>query len=458
MDRPALTKYPPASLRELVFLSFPLILGLFSSSFMGFCDRLFLSHFSLEALEGSVSAGYLCTLFQHPAIRLAIIAQVFVGLYYGSNRKKEIGSVVWQMIWLSFLSMIVSYPLSRIIAPFIFKGTSIQGPAQVYFSVMMAVNFLFPLGTAISAYFIGRGKMRVIFLTTLLAHGLNIGLDYLFIFGVEGFLPAMGIFGAALATAISQTLFCLILLLFFLRKKDREEYGTDQYHFHWDRFWGQVRIGSPRALARMVSYASWVCISRIMTLKGGDYLMVLSIGGTLILLFTFVNDGMYQGMITIASNLMGSKEYSNIWKLVRSGTVLLLITTALLAIPYLFTTNFILSFFFSFGKPNPTTYAMLKHSCLWLWLFFFCYGYETIGLSLVTAARDMRFYLLAVPFTWLTSYIPVYFAMNVFNWAPDKLWLIMALNSLCFGSIFLLRAAKEKWREMEHDPSRILSN
>jgi len=185
-----------------------------------------------------------------------------------------------------------------------------------------------------------------------------------------------------------------------------------------------------------------------MTLKGGDYLMVLSIGGTLILFFTFINDGMLQGMITIGSNSLGAKDYPAMWKLVRSGMTFLLITSSVLSLPLLLFPEFTLSFFFHSALP-PETMLILKRSCIWIWVFFFCYGFNAIGLSLVTAARDVTFYMFAIIFVWVTSYFPAYLAMNVFNWSPDKLWLIMSCDSFIFGAAFLYRASKEKWKEID---------
>ncbi|NGX39708.1 MAG: hypothetical protein KR126chlam1_01041 [Chlamydiae bacterium] len=441
-----LTRYPSASLRELLYLSLPLILSLFSASFMGFCDRLFLARHSLGALEGSVSAGYLCILFQQPVMRVATMSQVFVGLYRGGGEPHKIGNSVWQMIWLSLLSMLVTLPLSQFVAPFFFNGTVIREEANTYFMTLMAVNFLFPLATTLTAYFIGQGRTKIIFIATLFAHGLNICLDYFFIFGIEGVLPPMGIFGAALATGISQGLFCVVLFYFFLQKKERKTYRTNEYHFNWNDFWDQLQIGLPRAATRIIILTAWVSITRLITLKGGDHLMVMSIGGTLILLFTFINDGLCQGMITIASTLMGSKNYDQIWKLVRSALIFLVVTTALLAIPYLVFPEFTLSFFFP-ESPSPETLKILKRSCIWLWVFFFTYGFNAIGLSLVTAARDVAFHLFAIFFVWLTSYFPAYLAINVFNWPPDSLWLIMAFDSFVFGVVFLIRSSKERWRK-----------
>ena len=48
-----LTHFPIGSLREIMTVSCPLILGLLSNSLMMFADRLFLANYSLESLSAS---------------------------------------------------------------------------------------------------------------------------------------------------------------------------------------------------------------------------------------------------------------------------------------------------------------------------------------------------------------------------------------------------------------------
>lgn len=362
------------------------------------------------------------------------------------------------MIWFSFLSMCVMLPLGLWVAPYFFEGSIIKESGLDYFNTLLYVNFLFPLGTALSCFYIGRGKTKIIFIITFFSHLINISLDFILIFGIKGFIKPMGAEGAAISTAIAQGFFCLVLFLFFLRKKEREQYGSGNYRFKWDSFWNCTRVGLPRAIARIIILTSWAGIVRIMTFKGGDYLLVLSIGGTMFLLFTFINDGMCQGMITIASTFIGSKNYGDIWKLIRTSAIFLGITTLLLTLPYLIFPEVTLSFF-SLGAVSENTMEILKRSLLWLWIFFFCYGFNAIGLSLITASRDAAFYMFVITFVWLTSYVPAYFAMNVWNCSPDILWLIMAFDSFVYGLIFIHRASKEKWKQVEwalsYEPDKI---
>jgi len=51
-----LTRHPVGSKSEIWAISWPLMLGFCSNSLMLFCDRLFLAHYSLEAMNAHAGA------------------------------------------------------------------------------------------------------------------------------------------------------------------------------------------------------------------------------------------------------------------------------------------------------------------------------------------------------------------------------------------------------------------
>ncbi len=433
--QPPLTKYPSASIRELVKLSLPLIAVLLSSCLMNFIDRLFLAHFSFEAFEGCVNAVYLCMLFQLPCMRITSMAQIFIGFHKGANHPNLIGECVWQMIWFSILSMIITLPLGSITGAFFLGGTAIEKPAMTYLQTLMFGNFLFPLGAALSSFYIAKGNTKVLVLATICAQLLNIGLDYLLIFGVEGILPAQGIFGAALATIIAQSSFCAILFWPFLKNQFHQLYGTRNWALHWKPFWNYVQVGIPRAIARLLVLVAWAATARIMTLKGGDFLIVFSVGGTLFLVFAFINEGLGQAIMTIASRLIGAKEYLTLRKLRRSSFLFLAFSMACLTLPFLIFPDFLLSFFFS-EPPSSEVLTLLHRSCYWIWIMLLGNGFNMIGFGLISAACDTVFHMMANSLVWLTSYLPIYLIYNMTNCPPDIFWLIIALEAFLIGSIF----------------------
>ncbi len=98
-----LTPYPVGSKREFWALSWPLMLGLISSTLMTFADRLFLAYFDTFALNAAANAGMAYYMFLIIPMGIASISEVLVGRLNGEGKYKEIGSAAWQMIWFSII-------------------------------------------------------------------------------------------------------------------------------------------------------------------------------------------------------------------------------------------------------------------------------------------------------------------------------------------------------------------
>jgi len=145
----------------------------------------------------------------------------------------------------------------------------------------------------------------------------------------------------------------------------------------------------------------------------------------------------------MASHLMGAGMWKYLRKMVVSSLLFLLGATLLLSIPYFISPDSVIALF-NQTPLSPDKIKMLKRACFGLWLFFFGYGFNAIGLSLITAARDIKFYLMAVSFVWLTSFTPIYVGINFFNWPAESLWYIMAFDSFAIGMVLFLRV-KRKW-------------
>src|SRR5579871_2099171 len=118
----SLTRYPEGSVRELWTISFPLMISTLAMLSMIFTDRIFLAHYSLGALNASVNAGTLAWAFMAGIGMITAMSEVFVAQYNGAKLFDRIGSPVWQMIWFSVFSFLISVPLAIWGAPLFFGG------------------------------------------------------------------------------------------------------------------------------------------------------------------------------------------------------------------------------------------------------------------------------------------------------------------------------------------------
>lgn len=267
-------------MRRHLKLFIPLLWMTITSSLYLFVEKLFLVRLSPQSMEAAVNTAYICQIFQISSVALVMMAQVFVAKWTGAQDHKWIGPGIWQYIWFSCFSCFVTIPLSYFAGSFYFQGTEIEKSVQSYFNLQIAMNFFYPLSAALSCYFSGQGKTRLILFTTVGMQLLKIGMSYLLIFGRFGF-PQLGMIGGALSTVVAHAGFCIILFLGFLSAKHRKQFATDQWRFRWNLFKECIYPGFLRALNRVLTFSCWASIAHMMTVRGGDYALILSIGGAL---------------------------------------------------------------------------------------------------------------------------------------------------------------------------------
>ena len=211
-------------------------------SMTGYIERLLLAEFSEEVLAGSLNGFFLARVFHLTCLSVIIVGQAFVGLYHGASQAKNIGPCVWQLMWFSIFSMIVVLPVGFFSERILFQNTAIAFSESNYFYLLCGFSFLYPLGGALSAFYLGRGVTRPIILSMIGSCLLNIGLDFILIFGWK-FIPPLGATGAALGRVISQAVHCSVLLFLFLSSSHRETYGTDSWRFIPRLCWHYIRPG-----------------------------------------------------------------------------------------------------------------------------------------------------------------------------------------------------------------------
>lgn len=425
-------------MKELLFLFFPLLGVAFSNYFYLLVEKLFLARLSIQSMEAALAAAYAVQVFQGPCLVLAMMCQVHVGRWRGGVENKKIGPGIWQFIWFSLFSMPVVIFFGMIYGNYYFSGTEIESLVFPYYEMLLWMNFLFPLGAALSCFYLGQGKTRLVFLTTLGAQVIKILLAYPLIFGY-GFFPGFGLLGGAISTLISQGGLCLILLVVFLKKQNAEDFLSRSFHFQPQLFWECIHPGLLRGLSRILIMMSWVSISRLMTAKGGDYLFVLSLGGALFVFLPFLGDAICQAETTVVSNLLGSDKAHLLNRALFSCGLLVIATVLLTAIPLVFFSS--LTFQLLFPQVNVEGMSIVKIFLgVWISFAFFTFGY--LPISVILAYKDMAFSLFMGIANWINGYLLMYFFIEKMKIGADQFWLAL---SLMHGSTALIYFFRMRW-------------
>jgi multidrug resistance protein, MATE family len=226
-----LTSYPSGSKREFWTLTWPLMLGLLSSTIMLFVDRLFLAQWHPLALNAAVTGSMAYFIFLVTPMGVVEITEVVVGRLHGEERHQEIGSAAWQMALLSFALLPLFWLIASEAPFFIFNGSSNQPFETTYFYTLMLFAPCQCTVIALSGFFIGIGQVKIVTYSAILGNAINIVMDYWMIFG-GGPMPELGVMGAAAATGVAQIMQLIFLLFRFWSHSNRKKYGTLKLKFN----------------------------------------------------------------------------------------------------------------------------------------------------------------------------------------------------------------------------------
>lgn len=422
--------------RGVLRLFLPILGITFFNALFPFLEKLFLAQHSIVAVGASLNAVYVSQIFQLPCIAVAMMCQVYVARWQGSRELGSIGPGVWQFMWFAILSMGLTLPFGLMYGYLYFKDTEIQSMVLPYYTFLLGISFLYSLGAALGSFYLGLGKTRLVLWSNIAIQMLRVLLCYCFIFGLEGWIPALGIMGGPVSSLIAQGIFCILLLAVFLQKKYDALYRTRDWFFKIKMFKECLSPCFLRGINRLLCYLCWASIAHLMSSKGGDFFVVLSVGGSVFLFFPCIADAICEAQITVVSQILGKQRYELLNRAYASAVLLVLSFVSIFAIPMLLfpTTMFHILFpVVSLGD------AEIRQIFLGLWVSFAFFTLMYVALAHVLSFKDMRFCLLMGAFNWINGFLLMYWMVEKVEIAADQFWLSLSLMHVSTAVLYMWR-------------------
>lgn len=438
--------------REVLTVAMPLVVSSLSWTVMTFIDRMFLFQVSGAAMAAAFFAGTSWFVVFCFHLGICSYANTFVSQYFGDGQPLRIGSSVWQSVWFaltSFLLAAVAYPF----APWLFglagHSTEILAQEIEYFQILCFGGPGMVIATALSCFYSGRGKTKVVMYVDTSVVGVNLLLDYLWIFGYAGF-PAMGIAGAGWATVVSLWLKAVIYVVLMLHREHREQFNTFAgYRFDRELFGRLVYYGGPcgaQMLLDVMGFTIFILlIGKLGTLEAEATTMAFSVS-TLAFMPVF-------GFGMAASILVGQRLGENredlatraTWTSLHIGVGYI----AILSVFYVLTPDvFLMGFFEGDKKVSPELRTMAANLLCFVAAYNLFDAMLIVFSSALKGAGDTRFILrvslvmasLLALISWLT--------IDVFQLGIYESWIAVTVWIWCLGIIFFRRFIQGQWREM----------
>ena len=438
---------------EILAIALPLVASTISYTVMQFCDRLFMSWHSNEALAAALPAGVVSWTMTSLPFGIASYGATFVAQYFGADQKHRIGAIVWQAIWLG-LAFIPVYLGIGFVGEQLFlamgHSAELSRLEGVYFLALAFGSGALILDAGISAFFIGRGKTNVVMLVNISGAGLNILLDYILIFG-WGPIPAMGIWGAGLATSISMWFKVFLFGYLFLQPK-YQEFGTrSSYRFDWPLMKRFLSFGVPNGIQFLIEGLAItffvVVIAKISPAAAAASAVVFSIN----MLVFYPVFGIGIACATLVGQEIGQKNQAMASRATWNTLWIALMYTSLFVVAYVgFPSWFLVAHSIEgndFEEIRTLTIAFLRYVAIYSMFD----AVQIVFVSAIKGAGDTKFVVIAIGISSTLFLLVGAYGSKMFsdsNGQVDWWWICLTGWVCMLGLIYLVRFLLGKWKDM----------
>ena len=452
-----MTQLKSGNVSELWKVSYPMMVSFFSMMLMIFIDRIFLSWYSTESFNAATTAGTLAWGFILAWTTLASMSEVFVAQYNGAEKLSKIGSPVWQAIWLTLASYLFYIPLALFGTKFLYDP--ILSPNEYhFFQILMLFGPIFALIPAIGGFYIGRGKTQIMQWMAILGNIVNVILDPILIFGIEGYIPSMGIKGAAIATGIGSLVEAALLFYLFMRKEHRAMFGTLKCAFEKSLFIKTIKVGLPPAIFIGLELTGWAIFYHFMAQISPIHIFVASVCQTVLLLFLFFGMGIEKGTIALTGNFIGSHQKEKVKTVLTSGLKLVTSFALLSSLVLIVYPDPLIDWFLkdpALLDPELSLLAidlneaksLIRIGLIFITFYILLENIRWILNGILTAAGDTLFLLTSGAISvWFLLLVPTYLCIVLPKASVSYSFIIWIVYSATTLSVVFLRFLQGKWK------------
>ncbi|RNC88078.1 MAG: MATE family efflux transporter [Winogradskyella sp.] len=332
------------TLKQINKLAIPALISGVSEPILSLTDAAIIGNMDLNATESLAAVGIVTTFL---SMLIWVLGQTrsaissIVSQYLGADKLEAVKNLPAQAIFLitslSILIILFTYPFANQIFKLYNASDLILDYSVDYYKIRV-FGFPFTLFT-IAVFGTFRGLQNTYYPMLIAISGavINIILDVVLVYGIEGIVPAMHISGAAYASVAAQLVMGGLSAYYLLKKTDISLRLKLPFNPEIERFILMILNLFVRTIALNVALYFGTSFA---TKYGATYIAAYTIGINLWFLGAFLIDGYASAGNILSGKLLGAKDYKTLLdlssKLIKYGIVIgmiLALTGALLYDP-----------------------------------------------------------------------------------------------------------------------------
>lgn len=255
-----ITKGLPGSKTEVFLMAYPTVITMLGHASMGFADSMMVGSLGTAELGAVGFTNIMYFTLVSIFMGTVQIVNTFSSRAYGSGDMKGASSQAWQAVYIALIAWPILVLISfwcRDIFALLKPSPEVQQIGCTYARIRLYGSGLFLVMVALVYFFRGVGMVKTPMVAALLMNVVNIGLDYILIYGKLGF-PALGVAGAAWASVMAVGVTAAVLFAVFLSPAiDRRFFSRSTFRPRPKLILRMLRVGVPSGVQMFVDIASF---------------------------------------------------------------------------------------------------------------------------------------------------------------------------------------------------------
>lgn len=281
-----------------------------------FVDMICIGKLGSNAVAAIGTAGFFLWFANASSSMARIGTSVLASQEYGKKNyellRKYCQSAFWTNFLFGFIIAVILSVFNRQIIEFFNLGDDkvINWSRDYLFIIGLSMPFMY-VNPMLSAMFNSTGNSKTPFIINSTGLLFNIVFDIILIFGLGPF-PAMGVHGAALATALAQVLVFSLLMYFNLKLDKSLRLSLKKPDF--SKFSQICKIGFPSSLQSTLYCIYSIILARIIADFGPIQIAVQKVGGQIESISWMSADGLAIATTAFVGQNFGVKNFDRIRK------------------------------------------------------------------------------------------------------------------------------------------------
>ncbi|MGE4491130.1 MAG: MATE family efflux transporter [Syntrophotalea sp.] len=446
---------PPGQggLREMITLALPMVISHGCETALIFTDRVFLSRLGPVPMSAAMSGGLTAFMMMTFFIGLTGYVTALAAQYLGAGRRDHCALVVSQAALISLLAaplILAARPLAH--AFFRFADLPVEQALQqrVYFDILLYGAVLVLLRSCLSSFFSGIGHTRVVMFSAMTAMLVNVGANYVLIFGRLG-VPPLGLRGAAYGTLMGSFCALLVLLATYLGRRNRREYAV-LAALRFDRavMLKLLRFGSPAGVEMFLNLLAFTSMIMLFHAHG----LVTAAAVTIVFNWDLVSFvpllGIQIGVVSLVGRYLGAGRPDIAARATRSGLKMACSYSLVILVLFVSLPAELVAVFEPhqadaiFSQAAPLATGMLRLAAFYV----LADAVMLVFSGALRGAGDTFWAMCAsVALHWLLVPVLALF-LRVLALPPQAAWLALIAFLLIFSGVFYLRYRSGKWKTL----------